>query len=57
MIGADGVLSQRAVEIARYGDGGAEVRSGLAAGETIVAAGAFKLSAGEKVRIAAEPGR
>lgn len=57
VIGADGVLSQRAVEVARYGDGGAVLKSGLAAGETIVAAGAFKLTAGEQVRIAAEPGR
>lgn len=52
VIGADGSVSQRAIGIARYSDAGAVVSSGLQAGETIVAAGAFKLSAGEKVRIA-----
>jgi len=52
VIGADGAVSQRPVEIARYGDQGAVVAAGLQVGETIVAAGAFKLAAGEKVRIA-----
>lgn len=50
VIGADDTVSQRVITVARYGDGGAEVTSGLEVGETIVAAGAFKLSAGEKVR-------
>jgi len=50
VIGADGAVAQRAIEVARYTDAGAIVASGLSAGETIVAAGAFKLSAGEKVR-------
>jgi RND family efflux transporter MFP subunit len=52
LVGADGTVSQRAIEIARYGDAGAVVSSGLQEGETIVAAGAFKLAAGEKVRVA-----
>lgn len=52
VIGADGTVSQRPIEVARYGDQGAVVAAGLQAGETIVAAGAFKLAAGEKVRLA-----
>jgi len=52
VIGADGTLSQRPIAIARYADQGAVVAAGLQAGETIVAAGAFKLAAGEKVRVA-----
>lgn len=51
VIAEDGSVGQRPVDIARYGDTGAVVKSGLAAGETIVAAGAFKLSAGEKVQV------
>jgi multidrug efflux system membrane fusion protein len=54
VIGADGTVSQRPIGIARYADQGAVVVAGLQAGETIVAAGAFKLAAGEKVRIAQE---
>lgn len=53
VIGADGTVSLRPIVVARYGDAGAVVASGLQAGETIVAAGAFKLAAGEKVRVAA----
>lgn len=52
VIGADGTVSQRPVEVGRYADAGALVKSGLSPGETIVAAGAFKLVAGEKVRLA-----
>ncbi|MFN4148327.1 MAG: efflux RND transporter periplasmic adaptor subunit [Rhodocyclaceae bacterium] len=52
VIGADGTVSQRPIEVARYTDQGAVVASGLRPGETIVAAGAFKLAAGEKVRVA-----
>jgi len=54
VIGADGKVNQRRIEIARYSDAGAEVKAGLSAGEQIVAAGAFRLSTGETVRIAAE---
>lgn len=50
VVGTDGAVSRRAIEIERYGDDGAVVKSGLAAGETIVAAGAFKLAESEKVR-------
>lgn len=52
VIGADGTLTQRPVEIERYADSGAVLKAGLNVGETIVAAGAFKLATGEKVRIA-----
>ncbi len=51
IVGADGTVSQRSIEIARYTDAGAIVQGGLQPGETIVAAGAFKLAAGEKVRV------
>lgn len=54
VIGADGAVQLRSIEVAAYRDAGVVVRSGLARGETIVAAGAFKLSAGEKVRIAGQ---
>lgn len=52
VIGADSTVQQRLIEIERYADSGAVVKAGLAGGETIVAAGAFKLTSGEKVRIA-----
>jgi RND family efflux transporter MFP subunit len=52
VIAADGTVRQQLIEVARYGDAGAVVASGLSGGETIVAAGAFKLSAGEKVMVA-----
>ena len=55
VISADGTVSQRPVEVARYADQGAVIAAGLQAGETIVAAGAFKLAAGEKVRVAQQP--
>lgn len=55
VIGADGTVSQRPIKVSRYADLGAVVASGLAEGETIVAAGAFKLAAGEKVRVAQQP--
>ncbi|MBS3936306.1 MAG: efflux RND transporter periplasmic adaptor subunit, partial [Sulfuritalea sp.] len=53
VVGADGAVSRRAIEIERYADDGAVVKSGLEVGETIVAAGAFKLADGEKVRAVA----
>jgi RND family efflux transporter MFP subunit len=52
VIGKDNAVTQRPVEVERYAESGAIVKSGLQPGETIVAAGAFKLTAGEKVRIA-----
>lgn len=52
VIGKDNAVELRPVEVARYEDAGALVSAGLNEGETIVAAGAFKLSAGETVRIA-----
>lgn len=55
IIGADGSISQRPIEVARFSDAGAIVKTGLVAGEQIVAAGAFKLADGEKVRIAEAP--
>ena len=52
VIGADATVSPRVVVVERYADSGAVLKSGLQPGEQIVAAGAFKLVAGEKVRIA-----
>jgi membrane fusion protein, multidrug efflux system len=52
VIDADSTVKQQPVVIERYSDAGAVLKSGLQPGETIVAAGAFKLTAGEKVRIA-----
>lgn len=52
VIESDQTLKQRPVVIERLTDDGAVLKSGLQTGETIVAAGAFKLTAGEKVRIA-----
>jgi RND family efflux transporter MFP subunit len=55
VIAQDDTVSQRVIQVERYGDSGAVLRGGLDPGETIVAAGAFKLVAGEKVRSAAPP--
>lgn len=52
VIGKDDAVQLRPVEVERYADDGAVLKSGLNEGERIVAAGAFKLTAGEKVRIA-----
>jgi len=57
VVGADNRIAQRPVEIERYDDAGAVLKGGLNPGETIVAAGAFKLVAGEQVRIAEDPGK
>lgn len=57
VIAADETVRRQAVEVARYGDAGAVLSKGLQPGDTIVAAGAFKLTEGEKVRIAREPGK
>ena len=54
VIGADAKVSSRVIEVERYADRGAVLKSGLQPGEQIVAAGAFKLVADETVRIAAE---
>lgn len=52
VIGKDNMVTQRPIEVERYADAGAIVKSGLAGGERIVAAGAYKLTPGEKVRVA-----
>jgi RND family efflux transporter MFP subunit len=52
VVGKDETVELREVVVVRYADEGALVSAGLNEGETIVAAGAFKLSPGEKVRIA-----
>jgi membrane fusion protein, multidrug efflux system len=52
VIGQDNAVLLREVVVSGYADEGALVSAGLNEGETIVAAGAYKLSAGEKVRIA-----
>lgn len=51
VVGKDNAVTQRPIEVERYADAGAIVKTGLAAGERIVAAGAYKLTAGEKVRV------
>lgn len=56
VIGNDGAVGLRPVRVDRYADDGAVIGAGLEAGETIVAAGASRLTPGEKVRIA-EQGR
>jgi RND family efflux transporter MFP subunit len=50
LVGADDTVSLRPVEVAAYGDDGALIAGGLAAGERIAAAGVHKLTAGQKVR-------
>lgn len=52
VVGKGDTLTQRPIEVDRYGDAGVFVKSGLQPGERIVAAGAHKLAAGEKVRVA-----
>ena len=48
---AEGTVTLREVQVERYADEGAVLTGGLNAGERIVAAGAFKLIEGEKVRV------
>jgi RND family efflux transporter MFP subunit len=55
VVGKDETVAQRPIDVERYADAGAVVKGGLTAGERIVAAGAHKLVAGEKVRVAEEP--
>lgn len=50
VIGTDDAVALRPVQVGAYGDGGATIVAGVAAGERIVAAGVHKLSAGQKVR-------
>ncbi len=57
VVGKENELVLRPVEVERYSDAGVVLHGGLTVGERIVAAGAFKLTAGEKVRLADEPGR
>lgn len=52
VIGADGRVALRPVEVAQFREDGALVSAGLAGGERIVAAGVHKLAAGETVRVA-----
>jgi RND family efflux transporter MFP subunit len=52
--GADGTVSLQRIKVAALTDAGAVVSEGLAGGEQIVAAGVNLLTAGEKVRIAAQ---
>lgn len=53
-VGADGTVTLQAVTVSAYTDAGAVVSGGLAGGEQIVAAGVNLLTAGEKVRVAAQ---
>jgi multidrug efflux system membrane fusion protein len=52
--GADGTVNLQRIKLAALTDAGAVVSEGLAGGEEIVAAGVNLLTAGEKVRIAAQ---
>lgn len=53
-VGADSTVTLQPVSVAAYTDSGAVVTGGLAGGEQIVAAGVNLLTAGEKVRVAAQ---
>lgn len=53
LVGADDTVSLKPIAVSAYTDQGAVVADGLAGGERIVAIGANRLTAGEKVRIAA----
>ena len=50
MLGEGDAVTLREVRVERYADDGAVLGGGLKEGERIVAAGAFKLIEGEKVR-------
>lgn len=52
VIGPDGRLTLRPVQVLAYREDGVSLSAGLAEGERIVAAGAHQLSAGEVVRVA-----
>ena len=56
LVGEDGSVSLRNVEVWRYADETVELKSGLARGERIVVAGVHKLTSGEKIRIAEQQG-
>ncbi len=51
VVGAESTVALRAVQVERLADTGAVLKGGLQEGERIVAAGAFKLIEGEKVRV------
>ena len=53
MVDKNQTISLRNIEIERYGDAGATVKSGLQDGDLIVAAGVHKLATGEKVKLVA----
>lgn len=53
-VGADGTVNLQPIVVAAYSDASALVTGGLVGGEQIVAAGVNLLTAGEKVRVAAQ---
>lgn len=53
VLAADSTVALRPVEVAAWGEKDATLAAGLVAGERIVLAGVHKLSAGEKVKVAA----
>jgi RND family efflux transporter MFP subunit len=57
LVGADGRVTQRAVQVARYTEAGVLLAGGLAGGELVVVAGVQKLSAGQVVKPVEEPPR
>jgi hypothetical protein len=52
LLGPDGQVHLRPIQVAAWREDGVAVSSGLAAGDRIVAAGAHKLVEGEAVRVA-----
>ncbi|QDX81840.1 hypothetical protein B9N43_11615 [Denitratisoma sp. DHT3] len=52
VVAADGAVSLRPVQVLRWSDDAAWVGAGLTAGERVVAAGVYKIHAGEKLRYA-----
>lgn len=56
-VGADGTASLQPVKVLAWTDAGAVIGEGLAGGETIVAAGANLVTAGEKLRTVQAPAK
>lgn len=56
-VGADGTAILQPVKVAAWTDAGAVIGEGLAAGETVVAAGANLVTAGEKLRTVQAPAK
>ncbi|MBL8380355.1 MAG: efflux RND transporter periplasmic adaptor subunit [Burkholderiales bacterium] len=55
LVGSDGRVMQKVVEVARYTEQGVVLKDGLAGGELVVVAGVHKLAAGQMVKPVEEP--